>query len=657
MEDIQQPQDWYAEATPQMPLTPDWNKERLETLKSMFPDLFTVEGKLNTDELKKLIDPQSINETERYEFRWFGKSQAKRNAFTPSNATLVFDEKRSVNPDQAENLIIEGENLEVLKLLSSAYREKVKCIYIDPPYNTGKDFVYSDNFTQDKRAYWEDAGITEEGVKIDTNTETDGRYHSNWLNMMYSRLLVARQLLKPDGVIFISIDDDEITNLRKLMDEVFGEENFICQFVWQKGAGTQNDNNYVATSHEYILCYAKFLEDCFIYNLPPTSEMLKSYDLEDEFVNERGKYQLRNLNDFSIGDRPGLHYDIQCPDGTTLNGSEYRWRCDENRFKWRIQEKRIVFKKNEEDGEWQVYYKQYINEKKEQIIKDENGNLLSYGKIPDSMLIKLAFTGEGKKDMKELFGDKIPFSYPKPVDLIKHLLRIGTKNSDLILDFFGGSGTTGQAVFEQNLVDNAKRKFILIQIPELAQPKSDAIKAGYKKISDITIERNKRVVEKILEEKKTQQLEMFKGQNGNKGLGFKVFKLTKSKFPRVEWTPEPDKSDAENIEALKKYIIEKEAQLVTLFNRDELTTEILLKKGFNLNYTTARQPQFEANEVYLATDGNKEALICLDAPLSDKTVEYLKTHTDKVFICLERALDTTKKWNLKHYLGDKLQAF
>lgn len=255
MEDIQQPLDRYAEAAPQMPLTPDWNKERLETLKSLFPDLFTVEGKLNTDELKKLIDPQSINETERYEFRWFGKSQAKRNAFTPSNATLVFDEKRSVNPDQAENLIIEGENLEVLKLLSSSYREKVKCIYIDPPYNTGKDFVYSDNFTQDKRAYWEDAGITEEGVKIDTNTETDGRYHSNWLNMMYSRLLVARQLLKPDGVIFISIDDDEVHHLRKLCDEIFGEDSFIACLTWEKGR--KNDSRFFSIGHEYIMVYAK----------------------------------------------------------------------------------------------------------------------------------------------------------------------------------------------------------------------------------------------------------------------------------------------------------------------------------------------------------------------------------------------------------------
>lgn len=640
-----------------MPLSHDWNNERLDTLKTMFPDLFTSEGRLNTDELKKLVDPQSISETERYEFRWFGKSQAKRNAFTPSNATLIYDEKRSVNPDKAENLIIEGENLEVLKLLSGAYREKVKCIYIDPPYNTGKDFVYSDNFTQDKKAYWEDAGITEDGVKIDTNTETDGRYHSNWLNMMYSRLLIARALLKPDGVIFISIDDDEITNLRKLMDEVFGEENFICQFVWQKGAGTQNDNNYVATSHEYILCYAKYLEDCFIYNLPPTPEMIKSYDLSDEFEAIRGKHQLRNLNDFSIGDRPGLHYDIECPDGTILVGADYRWRCDIIRYNWRIEQKRIVFKKEEGDEEWQVYYKQYINEKKEQIIRDESGNLLSYGKIPDSLLIKLAFTGEGKKDMKELFGDAIPFSYPKPVDLIRHIIRIGTKNSDLILDFFGGSGTTGQAIFEQNIQDGAKRKFILVQIPELSNTKSEALKAGFKKISDITIERNKRVINKIIDEKKAKPLDMFKAGESDKGLGFKVFKLTKSKFPRVEWTPEADKTDAENIEALKKYISEKEAQLVTMFNREELTTEILLKKGFNLNYKTEKQEQFKDNEVYLASDGDKKALVCLDAIMNDNTVEHLKTHTENQFICLERSLDTTKKWNLKQYLGDKLHAF
>lgn len=643
-----------------MPLSNDWNKERLMQLKNLFPDLFTNEGKLNIEELKKVIDPASVSETERYEFRWFGKSEAKRNAYTPSNATLLFDEQRSVNPTESEHIIIEGENLEVLKLLSDSYRERVKCIYIDPPYNTGKDFVYSDNFTEDKKPYWEQTGVTEDGIRIDTNMDTDGRYHSNWMNMMYSRLLVSRQLLKPDGVILISIDDTEITNARKLMDEVFGEENFIVQFIWQKGAGTQNDNNYVAISHEYVLFYAKSIEDCFIYNLPATEEMIKSYDLEDEFVSTRGKYQLRNMDDFSLGDRPGLHYDIECPDGTILKGNEHRWRCDVHRYKWRTEQKRIVFSKNAKSGEWEVFYKQYINEKKEQIIKDENGNLLSYGKIPDSLLLKLAFTGEGKKDMQKLFGDKIPFSYPKPTELIKHLIKVATKNSDLIVDYFGGSGTTGQAVLEQNLFDNAKRKFILIQIPEEAAPKSDAAKAGYKKISDITIERNKRVVEKLIEEKKKQQPDLFTNghkEDAIKGLGFKVFKLVKSNFPRVEWAPDVDKTDEENIALLKKYIADKEAQLVTAFNCDELLTEILLKNGFQLNHKAEKQEQFKKNEILLATDGIKETLICLDVVIDAETVEHLKKHTGKKFICLERALDTTKKYNLKHYLGDLFHAF
>jgi adenine-specific DNA-methyltransferase len=243
-----------------MPLSSDLNKERLETLKKLFPDLFTNEGKLNIDELKKVVDPKSVTETERFEFRWFGKSKAKRNAFTPSDATLVYDEHRSVNPTESENLIIEGENLEVLKLLSTGYREKVKCIYIDPPYNTGNDFVYSDNFNQDKKAYWEDSGVIENGLKIDTNAETDGRYHSNWLNMMYSRLLIARQLMREDGAIFISIDENEVHHLRKLCEEVFGEENFLDCIVWQKTFAPKNDSKYFSSEHEYLLVFLKSKE-------------------------------------------------------------------------------------------------------------------------------------------------------------------------------------------------------------------------------------------------------------------------------------------------------------------------------------------------------------------------------------------------------------
>ncbi len=254
MEDINNPMDNVQ--------SHDWNKERLDQLKQLMPDLFTNDGKLNINELKKVIDPQSVNETERYEFRWFGKSNAKREAFTPTDATLVYDEARSVNPTESENIIIEGENLAVLKLLSNSYREQVKCIYIDPPYNTGKDFVYSDSWKQDKAEYWEDAEITENGFKIDTNADTDGRFHSNWLNMMYSRLLIARQLLKEDGVIVIHIDEHEEHHLRKLCEDIFGEENFLGNIIWDK-QNPKGDAKSIGYQHENIMLFAKSSEYLF----------------------------------------------------------------------------------------------------------------------------------------------------------------------------------------------------------------------------------------------------------------------------------------------------------------------------------------------------------------------------------------------------------
>jgi len=259
-----------------------------------------------------------------------------------------------------------------------------------------------------------------------------------------------------------------------------------------------------------------------------------------------------------------------------------------------------------------------------------------------------------------LFGGVKVFNNPKSVNFLKHIFKFVTIENDLILDFFGGSGSTGQAIFELNKQDNLDRRYVLVQIPELTDAKTEAFKAGYKKISDITIERNKRVVEKIIEEKKKQQPDLFTNghkEDAIKGLGFKVFKLVKSNFPRVEWAPDVDKTEEENIVLLKKYIADKEAQLVTAFNRGELLTEILLKNGFQLNYKADKQDQFKKNEILLATDGIKETLICLDVTVEADTVEYFKKHTDKKFICLERALDTTKKYNLKHYLGDLFNAF
>jgi len=238
-----------------MPATPDLNRERLQQLKALMPDLFTNDGTLDPDELKRLVDPATVAESERFEFRWFGKANAKRNAFIPTLASLEYDPARSVNPELAHgNAIIEGENLEVLKCLLTSYRNRIKCIYIDPPYNTGNDFVYSDTWNEDKETYWEHVGVTEGGVKIDTNTRADGRFHSNWLNMMYPRLLLARQLLREDGVIFISIDDSEVHHLRKLCDEVFGTEFFVAQFAWHCRQFTDARSvRHLSTDHEYIL--------------------------------------------------------------------------------------------------------------------------------------------------------------------------------------------------------------------------------------------------------------------------------------------------------------------------------------------------------------------------------------------------------------------
>jgi adenine-specific DNA-methyltransferase len=653
-----------------MPLSNDWNKERLTLLKNLFPDLFTSEGKLNIDELKKVVDPSSISETERYEFRWFGKSEAKRNAYTPSNATLLLDEVRSINPTESENIIIEGENLEALKLLSDGYREQIKCIYIDPPYNTGKDFVYSDNYTEDKKPYWEQTGVTENGLKIDTNTETEGRFHSNWLNMMYSRLLIARALLKADGVIFISIDDNEVHHLRKLCDEVFGEENFVGELPRiTKKAGKSSE--HFAKNNDYVICYQKS-DESQLNSFEHTDDGFKH---QDEWVEERGVYKLNQTLDYgSIQYSASLDYEIEIggivyrPGSVTKEEMEARkirnpksdfcWRWSKDLFEFGYKNGFIVVKEN---GSNRIYTKTYQNAT---IEKNEKGYFIDYKQRTKSIssldLLDNEFSNDNSK--KDLIGvlNEAVFEYSKPVSLVKKLALVGMNENDIFLDFFGGSGTTGQAIIELNKEDGGNRKFILVQIPEATDESNEAFKAGYKKISDITIERNKRVINNIIEEKKKQEPDLF--TNGHKddainGLGFKVFKLVKSNFPRVEWAPDVDKTDEENIALLKKYIADKEAQLVTAFNRNELLTEILLKNGFQLNYKADKQEQFKKNEILLATDGIKETLICLDVVIDADTVEHFKKHTDKKFICLERALDTTKKYNLKHYLGDLFHAF
>lgn len=599
----------------------DLLKERLNQLKKLFPDLFTDEGNLNEDELRNLLSRFASSQTERYEFRWAGKTHSKKLAFTPSKATLVPDEKRSVDFDKTENVIIEGDNLEVLKLLQKPYHNQIKCIYIDPPYNTGNDFIYNDDFSESKKAYWEKGSVTKDGVRLDTNSEAVGRYHSNWLDMMQSRLLLARNLLKEDGVIFVSIDDHEVANLRKLMDEVFGEENFVECIIWKKKYGGGAKEKYLVSVHEYVLVYAKTKIDLPEILVEFEEEKARRfYKYKDDKFETLGYYRthpLEAVKSFDI--RENLRFSVIAPDGKEVYPKR-QWRWSKERFQKALSKDEVIFSKSK-DGEWVLYSKQYLNE--------ENGE---QRKTKAQSVIDDVFTQEGTKETINTFGDAQIFSFPKPVRLIQKLFEIGGLSSgDIVLDFFAGSGTTGQAVMELNRQDDGNRKFILVQLPEATDAKSEAYKAGYKTISDICIERVKRAGEK-----------------------FKVFKLTYSHFPENLFSPDPNKSEDENIQAFNKYLEKLNQQALFDFDFDKLLYEIALKDGFNLNFKTEVLHDFKDNKIVRIKDEIKEALVCLDQSLSDKTFNLLKAYKDQRFICLKRVVDTTKKWNLQQLFDRNL---
>ncbi len=672
-----------------MPLSPDLLAERLARLKHDFPDLFTSEGRLNPAELQRLVGDF---ETERYEFRWHGKGDAKRRAFTPTTAALNYDVARSVNPDKARgNLMIEGENLEVLKLLLSSYREQVKCIYIDPPYNTGKDFVYSDRYTEGKRPYWEQTGVTEGGVKVDTNANTDGRYHSNWLNMIYPRLLVARQLLREDGVIMVSIDDYEIDNLRRAMDEVFGEENHVATLVWEKGR--KNDAKLFSVGHEYMVVYAKDLQTLkdaktvWREAKPGAKEiwdeylaLRKTHADDDKAVEAALTEWFRNLpaanpskklaryrrvdkngpwrdRDISWPGGGGPRYDVIHP-GTALpcKVPEAGWRfADPLEMQRQIDLDLVVFRDDETEPPFRKAHLRPVAEE----LDPENGfdeEDESAAADPEDAGLAMQVRGSciykqsqvAVKALRKLMGAKV-FPNPKDYEELAKLIQYvtGGDTNALVLDFFGGSGSTAHAVLKLNQDDGGQRQFVTVQLPEEIKPKEAAFKQGYRKISDITIDRVKRV--------------MAGGGDTPQPLdaGFKVFKLLKSNFPRIEFAPDPDKTEADNLTGLKAYIQAKEASLFNTLPREQIQDEVLLKCGFQLDYLMERLPQVTGNEVWRVVDRQivpREAIVCFDTLLSADTVEWLKTQSVRV-ILLEAALDTTTKWNLRHVLGAKFIAF
>ena len=541
-------------------------EERLKALRSLMPEVFN-EGKIDWEKLKATLGENINFSNERYVLNWAGKSDAFRVMQQPSSATLVPCREESVDFDNTQNIFIEGENMEVLKVLQKSYFNKIKMIYIDPPYNTGNDsFIYPDKFSETKEEYMrrvgdkdEDGYMTREGM-FRKNSKENGQYHSNWLNMMMPRLYLAKSLLREDGVIFVSIDDNEVHNLRLLMNEIFGEENFIAQLIWQKRKGGGNDSKYIAVDHEYILIYVKSIIANECWRIAYDKKYLARYEFEDE----QGKFYYDTLS------RNGLQnpiiYDVVCPDGHVIkNGT---WQVSEKTFKEGLESGEIVFIKTKK-GNYSVVRKVRMPE----------------GKVSRS-IINHVTNKNSADEMDALFENPKMFSNPKPSALLKLLFQLkpSSTEEDIILDFFAGSGTTAHAVMQLNKEDGGKRKYICVQLPELCDEKSEAYKAGYKTIAEISKERIRRAGMKIRTEVEAEQAKQqgrldFEGEEPVRmpDLGFKVFKLAESNFKQWRDIKGSDK------EEWKRQLLDFLDPLAKNATVGNMVYELLLKSGKDLN--------------------------------------------------------------------------
>lgn len=506
----------------------DGTQLNLETLYQIAPSCFTevkddktgeLRHVVNFKTLRQLLGDNAVEDTdEMYQFTWPGKQEARREAARPTTKTLRPVVEDSVDWDHTQNLYIEGDNLEVLKLLQKSYMGKVKMIYIDPPYNTGNDFVYNDDFVRSQNEEELASGNVDElGNRYRKNTETNGRFHSDWCSMMYSRLMAARSLLTEDGVIFISIDDNEVENLKKICDEIFGSGNHIETVIWKNKYGAGAKTVGFISAHEYILVYSK--SPITELTCEFVGEEREKYNKKDNKFSQRGPYRTQPLMTNSLGDRPNLMYSI------FYNGIEIKprkqWVWSKERMEEAIANDNVEFSL-QKDGSYTVRSKSYLY--------DENGNMRR-GK-PVSVM-NGPFTQDGTQEVRDLFEGKSIFDFTKPTELIKFFisLEINANNSKdyIVLDFFSGSATTAQAVLKLNALDGGNRKYIMVQLPEKTPEDSEARKAGYYTIPEIAKERIRRAGKKIKEESPltTQNLDT----------GFRVFRLADSNFEEVKKAP------------------------------------------------------------------------------------------------------------------------
>ena len=560
----------------------DLTVRNIEKIKDLFPQVVS-EGKIDFNLLSELLGNEIIEDSEEhYRFTWMGKTKSRMESHKPTTGTLRPNYNTSLNWGETENIYIEGDNLEVLKILQKSYSSKIKLIYIDPPYNTGKDFVYKDNYRDNLKNYKQLIGQTdEEGNKLTSNSENDGRFHSNWLNMMYPRLILARNLLSDDGVIMVSIDDNEIENLRKILFEIFGEQNFVSQFIWQKSFSPKNDSKYFSNSHEYIICVSKKIENFKRNLLPRTEDSNKGYKNPDN--DPRGRWSSTSMLATTFNEK--YVFEVVSPNGKSHFPPAGRcWRYSEDKISEMILDNRIWFG---QDGNNVPRTKRFLTEVQDGIVPQ---TLLMYKDVGSGQ--------DGTNDLKNIFDGKQLFDFPKPVNLLKFLIKVSTDKDSYVLDFFSGSGTTAQALLELNSEEKSNRKIIQVQLPEILQNTSEGYKMGFRTICDIGKERMRRVIRNIKD----------KEESIKQDLGFKVFELDSSNIKSWDGNPEN----------LESSLFDSVSNIKSDRTEEDVLYEILLKYGLELTLPIEERV-IHGRKVFNVGMGS--LFICLGDDITSKVAE------------------------------------
>ena len=548
-------------------------KDNVEYILKRFPNILK-DNKIDFEILKQELSDEIIEDKkEKYELTWVGKKKAILNANKNIEKTLLPLKDKSKDFENTKNIVIEGDNLEVLKILQESYLNKIKCIYIDPPYNTGNDFVYNDNFSKSEEEELSESGqIDEYNNRLTTNTDANGKYHSDWLSMIYPRLKLARNLLKDDGVIFISIDENEVHNLRKICDEIFGERNFVSQLGWQKVYAPKNQARYFSNDYEFILCYAKNIDNFSVGELPRTESMNARYKNPDN--DPRGDWKPGDC--VGSGVRKNGYYDVKSPNGKIYNVPEGKhWVYAPETMEQLIKDNRIWWGK---DGNSFPAVKQFLSE----VGGRKASNLLSFEEY--------GHTDMAKKDLIKIFPDleKVPFDTPKPVKLMKMLALLGMKDNEIIMDFFAGSGTLGEAIMRLNSETNGNRRYILVQIPEKLDNEI-ANNKGLNTIADITEERIRRAGNKIKEE-----------TNADIDYGFRAYRVDTSNMKDIYY--EPSKLNQTQLNMFESNIKEDRTA-------EDLLTQVILDLGLTLDLRI-EEKNILNNKVYFVAENSLVA--CFD---------------------------------------------